>query len=210
MTHFSIPYSRIAEIPAPATYEIRSGEWWLHGSLENGEARSWGGRHIITINEATGHFTCEGGYGTFSYCWPALSRGSEGLHAFLYDVDFGYFMGKASKQPHRIADHDATVQSLKRELVRDRREGWLTKENARTLWTELVDADDGNTDEMVRTLYQDGGWSERFDCSDPSVMVDHPAMRRFWGEVWKPFAAEVLRPHWEAHRAVVEAAKVAA
>lgn len=209
MTHFSVPYSRIASIPAPATYEVRSGNWFLHGALEGGEARSWGERHIITLNEATGHFTCEGGYGTFSYFWPSPNRGKESLHAFLYDLEFDYFMGKASKQAYRIADHDATVRDLKKEICRDRRDGWLDKGKARELWNELRDADEGNTEEMVRRLYEDGAWSERLDCSDPSVMIDHPGMRRFWREVWEPFSAQILKPHWDAHRAA-QAEKVAA
>jgi len=196
---FSHAYQRITAIPAPATYEVRSGEWWLHGSLENGEARSWGERHIITLNEHTGHFTCEGGYGTFSYCWPSPSRGKESLHAFLYDVDFGYFMGKASKQPYRVADHEATLRSLRHEILRDRRDGSLEKAEAREFWADLEDADQGNTEEMIRRLYE-GDWSGRLDYSDPSVMVDHPGMRRFWDEVWTPFANEILKPHWDAHR----------
>jgi len=209
MTSFSVPYSRIAEIPAPATYEVQSGEWWLHGSLENGEARSWGERHIITINEATGHFTCEGGYGTFSYCWPSPARGPESLHAFLYDTDFDYFMKKSAKQPYRVADHDATVRDLRQRVVQDRREGWIDKADARELWTDISDADQGDTEGMIRSLYEYRRWMDRLDCSDPSVMIDHPGMRRFWKEVWEPFARQILKPHWDAHR-VTQAEKVAA
>lgn len=203
MTGICVPYLRIAEIPPPATYEVQSGQWWLHGSIEDGEVRSWGERHVITLNEATGHFTCEGGYGTFSYCWPAPNRGKESLHAFLYDVHFDYFMGKASKQPHRVADHDATVARLKRDICRDRRDGWIDKDNARELWRVVDWADEGDTAALVRNLYEDSDWSARLDCSDPSVMIDHPGMRRFWAEVWEPFAEQILKPHWDAHRAAV-------
>lgn len=207
MSDFSIPYHRISEIPAPATYEVLSGNWWLHGAIEGGEARRWTERHIITLNEATGHFTCEGGYGTFSYCWTA--RGGESLHAFMYHLGFDYFMEKASKQPYRVADHPATVRSLKAEICRDRRDGSITKGAARELWWDLDVADEGDTAAMIRRLYDDSEWSARLDYSDPSVMIDHPGIRRFWDEVWLPFAFGILKPHWDAHRAAL-AEKVAA
>lgn len=187
-------------VEGPKAYEVRSGSRYLQ-SLEDGEIRSWPDYHFILIDERTGHLMIEGGYGTFSYGWPAYGRGKVSLHAFLYDLHFDYFMGKAARQPYRVADFDATVHALQREILSDRRCRFLDRREARELWDDLDEARaDNDCDGMVRRLYDDSAWSARLDCSDPSVMRDHPGMVRFWDEVWRPFCEEVLRPHWIAHR----------
>lgn len=189
-----------SEVQGPRAYEVRAGERWLHG-LEDGEIRCCPEYHFIMIDERAGHFMVEGGYGSFSNSWPSYGRGERSLHAFLYGLDYGYFMEKAARQPHRVADRDATIQALRRELLEDRRHNWLDKTQARELWDTLDDATahSGTTEDLVRELYRDGEWYARLDCSDPSVMRDAPTMRRFWDEVWQPFRSEVLRPHWLEH-----------
>lgn len=200
MSLFVGPYLNIVEAAGPRAYEVRNGRRYLT-ALEGGEVRCWPEYHLILIDERTGYLTIEGGYGTFAYGWPSVARGAESLHSFLYKLHFAYFMGKAAKQPYMVADLDATITSLQRELLADRRCQYLEKREARDLWDHLEDADHDSADELVRSLYRDSGWSARLDCSDPSVMIEHPGMRRFWDEVWTPFAQEVLRPHWLQHQA---------
>lgn len=194
------PYLNIAEAAGPKAYEVRSGSRFLT-ALEDGEVRCWPEYHLILIDERTGYVTIEGGYGTFSYRWPSVARGPESLHSFLYDLNFDYFMGKAAKQPYRVADLDKTVAGLRRQLIEDRRRLDIDRREARDLWQALEDADHDGADQFVRALYDDAHWSARLDYSDPLVMVDDPGVRRFWAEVWKPFAEQVLRPHWLQHQA---------
>lgn len=200
MSMFVGPYLNIAEAQGPRAYEVRTGRKYLT-ALEGGDVRCWPEYHLILVDERTGHLTVEGGYGTFAYGWPNVARGPESLHSFLYDLEFDYFMGKASKQPYRIVDLDATMERLKRDLIRDRREGWLDKKEARDLWHGLECGGDNDSRSFVESLMRESGWCARLDYSDPSVMIDHPGMRNFWNEVWRPFAEEVLRPHWLQHQA---------
>jgi hypothetical protein len=182
----------------PKAYDVRSGERWLH-NLEDAEIRCWPEHHLILIDERTGHLMIEGGYGTFSYGWPNYGRGERSLHAFLYSLGFDYFMEKASRQPHRVIDVAATVRRLKEEIVEDRRRRDLEKSEARDLWDELESCESEHGRGFVDRLFEDRGWYARLDCSDPSVMVDSPTMRRFWDEVWSPFCEEVLRLHMLDH-----------
>lgn len=189
------PHFHCKEVPGPKAYEVRSGTRYLT-SIEDGEVRCWPEYHLILIDESKGYLSIEGGYGTFSYGWPNVVRGGRSLHSFLYSLDFYYFMEKASKQAHCIGDTEATVARLRREILTDRRQKWIEKDHARGLWDTLECASHDYASELVRELYHDREWSERLDYSDPTVMIDHPGMRRFWDEVWKPFCEDVLRPHW--------------
>lgn len=199
------PYLRVTEVqPTMRIYDVRAGSRYLHG-LEDGELRHHSDYHRIMIDEGTGFVSIEGGYGSFSYYWTA--RGGESLHAFLYDLDFDYFMGKASKKPHRVPDHDKTVAHLRRELLRHRRDkgNWLgstwAREEVRSMWDDLTrwaainDVENG----LVPKLYEDRKWSRFLDHNDPTVMRPCGALTRFWNEHWRPFCEEVLRPHWLQH-----------
>lgn len=193
------PYLTIREAKGPRAYEVRSGRQYL-SALEDGDVRQWSEYHLILIDERTGYVTIEGGYGTFAYGWPNIARGEESVHAFLYDLHFDYFMGKAAKQAWRVSDLDATLKELRGEIIEDRRRGDLDASDARQLWDDLEECEPcSSDDEFLRHLFDHGRWVARLDYSSPLVMIDHPAMRRFWNEVWKPFAEDVLRPHWLDH-----------
>lgn len=170
--------------PAPITYRIITQQ-----QMEDGTVSEWRECHLVSINEATGHVSIEGGYGTFSYVWRHI--GDRTLHHFLAGLDFGYFMEKAAKQTYRIADTDGTIAKLKREIIEDRRRNDIDKTVARQLWDDLEDHDvDSN---LVEYLYRTSGkWCERLDYTDPTIMVDHPATRRFWNEIWRPFCETTL------------------
>lgn len=198
-------HDRVTEVAGPRAYEVRTGARYLHG-LEDGEIRHWPEYHLFIVDERTGSLMIEGGYGTFSYAWPNRARDGESLHAFLYDLDFDYFMGKASKQPHRVNDDKRTLRELKVDLLKRRREegswsgGQWTKDVVREMWDDLLGWEsDYRGDDLVRKLFEDGAWSEFLDYSDPSYTKEHPGLRRFWDEVWATFRRQVLREHWLDH-----------
>lgn len=195
---------RVTEVQGPRAYEVRTGNRYLHG-LEDGEIRHWPEYHLFILDERTGSIMIEGGYGTFSYGWTSRGRDCS-LHAFLYGLDFDYFMTKAAKQPHRIVDHDRTVRELKKSLIESRRDAGLseratwTKRRVREMWDHLDSLEGDYRDkELVSRLYEDRDWYEWLDCSDPSYMQDAPCMRRFWDDVWETFREQVLRRHWLDH-----------
>lgn len=189
---------QIRELPAPKYYEVIYTQRWQG---KDGQ-RSWNERALVMIDEVKGHLSVESGYGNFSYIWGASGRSGESLHGFLYCLDFDYFMGKASTKPHRIPDHDRTLRELRRDLIRYRRDegnwigAWMTRETARSMWDDLDSYEaDYRGDDLVRKLYEDSDWSRFLDCSDPTCTMEDPGMRRFWNELWRPFAENVLR-HW--------------
>lgn len=188
---------QIRELPAPKYYEVIYTQRFQH---EEG-VRSWNERALIMIDDAKGHFSVESGYGNFSNIWGASGRGGETLHGFLYTCDFDYFMDKASTKPHRIPDYDATVLQLRKDLLQRRREAagwsrdWMTRERARSMWDDLERLQWDHADTMVRSLFEDSDWCQFLDYSDPTCTKEDPGLRRFWNELWRPFAENVLR-HW--------------
>lgn len=188
----------IRELPAPKYYEVVYTQRFQH---DDG-VRSWNERALIMIDDAKGLFSVESGYGNFSNVWGASGRGGETLHGFLYTCGFDYFMDKASTKPHRIPDWDATVRDLRKDLLQRRRDAggwsrdWMTKERARKMWDELNELEDYHAEEeLVRKLFDDSDWCQFLDYSDPTRTMESPALRRFWNELWRPFAENVLR-HW--------------
>jgi hypothetical protein len=193
----------IRELPAPKYYEVVYARRYRH---EEG-VRGWSERALIAIDETKGHLSIESGYGKFSFIWTAEGRGGESLHGFLYDLDFDYFMKKASTKPHRIPDHERTVRELRADLLRRRREAggwprdWMTKERAREMWDEIDywESDYQGAD-FVRKLFEDSNWAQFLDYSDPTCTMEDPGLRRFWEELWRPFAENVLRHWWLINR----------
>lgn len=189
------------EVQGPRAYQVTRRHPRLHG-LEDGEIRDWPETCLFIIDERTGQVMIEGGYGTFSYMWHARGRGEkESLHAFLYDLGFDYFMGKAAKEPVRIYDPERTQREMVKELLRDRWERNLDRDEARDLYETLAHAcaAHGHVDaerQFVSYLYEDTAWSRRLDCSDPTWTRENPRLRTFWDEFWRPFCQQILRPHW--------------
>lgn len=195
-------FDRVTEVQGPRAYEVRTGKRYLHG-LEDGEVRHWPEYHLFILDERTGSLMIEGGYGTFSYGWTSRGRDCS-LHAFLYGLDFDYFMKKASKTPHMVFDGERTVKAMRASVIEARRWRDLTKAQAADIWFDIdhyigdYPSDEnefyhsfGRCDSELHDFFCDGG---------PSLYTtEHPGMRRFWDEVWEAFREQVLRRHWLDH-----------
>lgn len=192
------PYNEIREMPAPKTYQIRSGRRYLKG-LEDGEVSYWPEIHTIMVDEGTGHVMVNGGYGVFAYCWPHPGRGDKSLHAFLYQVGFDYFMNKASTKPYMVADIPETLAGMKRDIIEERKRGWFGRERARDLWNAI---ENNLHEHMMESDFVESMWNDRVLCAhycdgSPSIsMKEDQGMRNFWNEVWEPFRMKVLKPYW--------------
>lgn len=184
----------IEEAPASRTYIVTTGDRYLHG-LEDGEIRCWPEVHTFILNETTGDVVVVGGYGTFAYCWTEHMRGSRNLHQFLSGISFDSFMRKAATRPYMVADIDATITAMKRELLAERRAGDLEKAEAKEIWDAIETClDAGQTrEEFLREMYDDRILYERYFDGEPHIIErEHDGMRRFWDEVWSAFKREVL------------------
>lgn len=201
----------VKEVQGPRTYQVKTGRQYLR-SLEDGEISYWPETHTFMLDESTGQIMIDGGYGTFSYCWPSYGRGAgRSLHGFLHGLSFDYFMNKASKQPYMVADIQGTYDEMRSTIIKERRNNWLEKDHARKLWDALEDLSGGMTeDEFVHRLYEDPILYSHYCDGGPTIKnVEHGGMRRFWDEVWTVFRDEILAPWAENDRIAREEAKTA-
>jgi hypothetical protein len=92
---------------------------------------------FVYIDETTGVFACYSSFGSYNYCWTHI--GTRTLKEFLLDLDFDYFMGKTRGLAYKQFSADATLTGIKEYIIEGRRDGWISKEVARTAWEEAVD-----------------------------------------------------------------------
>jgi len=184
----------IREMPAARTYVVTTGERHLHG-LEDGDIRCWPDTHVFMLNEATGDIAVHGDHGTFAFCWTESMRGGRTLKAFLANLSFDYFMTKASTKPHMVADIDATIVRMKREVLEERRSGELDKAAAKEIW-DCIDLylDPGQSrDEFLRELCESSTLYDHWSDGGPNVVErEHEGLRRFWDETWRAFRRDIL------------------
>lgn len=197
------PIATVAEVPAAVTFEVITGSRYLHAleQPDNGQdqIRSWRERSRFSIDEATGLVQAETEYGTFSYYWPPAYR-SEDLFTFLAHLDFYYFMGKAAKQPHRVLDLPRTLAELRRDIIRDRRDGSIGRAAARDRW-EGLDRLDGEApqsgDAFMRIWHDISELADWLYGADVSYHeMDHGGARYFWDVIWAALiGSDAFRRH---------------
>lgn len=189
------PVRQVRERPAPVMIEVITGNRWLN-SLEpmkdKDQVGAWRERSLFTLDEASGLVTAETDYGSFSYFWPPAHR-SRDLFTFLADLDFGYFMGKAAKQPYQELDLERTMRVLRTELVEARRRNNCTRAEARDRWTALAEIDADNPrseDEFLRRWYDDRDLVRWYDGELPPLYSrDTFGARHFWDVIWATLIA---------------------
>jgi hypothetical protein len=188
------PHQSVEETSPTRTYEVVTGDRYLHG-LEDGAIRCWPDRHVFMLNEETGDIVITGDRGTFVGHWSLQMRGGKSLASFLADLNFDYFMKKTAKQPYMVADIDATIGRMRRDLLKDRRDGGIEKAVARDIWETMdlcLDPGQGR-EEFEAAVYGDGTLYERFSDGGLHVVeVEHAGTRIFWDEVWSVFRRDVL------------------
>lgn len=188
---------------ASETYAISTGTIHLHG-LEDGELRRWSDHHIVTLSEETGLVVAHGDFGTYAHSWPPSHRPGRTLHEFLAGITFDQFMTKASTAPHMRADIAATVATMRRELIAERRADTISRADARNLWTLIADdlehLDDENA--FIEAIWRDRDLTRHYYDGDPPYVARVPKeiAVRFWNEVWETLRRDVLLPAVRAKR----------
>lgn len=84
---------------------------------------------IIVIG-SDGYFSTVSDYGNYAYRWT--NPGCE-FRKFLVGVNAGYLIGKLHGRPDEY-DGDETTKAIREEIVRRRRDGTWTREEAREEW----------------------------------------------------------------------------
>lgn len=153
---------------------------------------------FIYVDEDTGVFSCYSSFGTYAYCWTHI--GERTLKEFLTNLDFGYFMGKTRKEYLRF-DPEATVRGIKDYIIEQRQGGSLTRDEARSAWSDAEDLWHGNAAEFFNDLCSSNALMDLYGGDYCDIARERPDSdsRGFWKIIWPEFTAAALRAI-EAHR----------
>ena len=81
------------------------------------------------------------------------------VEQFFIECNNDYLIGKLSDIPSMIVDEDELQNGLKREVIRLRREQYLTRDAARELFDKADDVHDIHDDhELIVAVYGDDWW----------------------------------------------------
>ncbi|GLC32904.1 hypothetical protein [Clostridium omnivorum] len=127
---------------------------------------------IITIDENGGLFNAQSDYGSYSYSWP--NHGRKSFKHFILELvrDKSYFLGKVADDKYYYDEE--TEKAWKEQIIEDRQNGYLSKDEARELWDEVVEFD-----------YYTSGESIQHQCYENDVVC------KYYGEPWEAF--EIVR-----------------
>lgn len=158
-------------------YQVRSGE----GSLAWGDITLICGTHSVS-------FVATSDYGTFDYRWTHCGGDPK---KFLCKLDFQYAMKKLTGGKLYIPDPSKYGDEIKESIINSRKEEGLTKEQARTAWSEMLSILDeySEGDLFFHALYDHELFDKVFgdyEYMPRATQPDHCAVD-FWNEIWKPF-----------------------
>lgn len=173
-------------------YRIRSngGEWAtiaLTNYESHGESGMRYGGEIMILST----------FGNFAYHW---SHCGVPFKQSLQKMDFSYFMNKAHGPNYRIYDGPGTFQYLLTRVFNLRREGQLTKQEARDLYIAFkASRDEAETslNDFVRVVLEETeilpAKKQRYfeEPYEYEVQRQDPQLLGFWKEIWPEFVKEL-------------------
>ena len=136
--------------------------------------------------ESTGRVFLVTAWGSWSYCWTHI--GEKTLQKFLGGLDIGYAGGKFLGSSLYEHSPESTLQAIRETILRDRREGGLTKAEAAEEWEHAERLEQGH--------YMDfREWCENssMDCAyefSRKEMVG--TWESFWNRIWVPKIQPIL------------------
>jgi hypothetical protein len=172
-------------VPDDAPHPRRHPRWWNFGHAGSFEITPPTHLQVRGTNTRGCGFTLElhengllvvhGEFGVWRYRW--WSRGGpRSLAAFCLNIDQGYAYGKLCNLP-RQDDYDATAAGVKALIIELRKDGEMSKADAREEWDKLESCD--SSEEWMQTTDFDAPWEHT--CTMPD-----PTFRDFWETTWVP------------------------
>ena len=151
----------------------------------------------ITIRSWTegGAIDIQSDWGSYSYSWSSI--GERSFKAFLLQVDYSYFMGKCISNHGQQFSPEKTIEKLKQDIFKARREDEIDKAVARDCYDALESNFDTHMNEGVfaERLWQTPIITEIY-YSDPHniefITVDDYQAKAFWTEAWPKFC-EIIK-----------------
>lgn len=167
-------------------YTVRNGFAWAHifvrhgvGETNAGDPRGWVNVSILSD------------YGSFGYCWSHI--GGRPWQKFLREVGFDYAMQKMMGDRFKVPMDLHSAGNKVREIVIDgRRNGSMSKDDARALWDALDYCDDQAS--FLRDLDEhSSGAMYRNELFYSNWEEANPQAVGFWREIW-PHFLDVIDP----------------
>jgi hypothetical protein len=162
------------------------------------ENRWWA---TIMIEECSGLLAIQSEYGHFSHYWGTAGRAKGNTfkqELLRFGVD--YVQNKLSYNDNlgRYFNFDKTIERIKHDIIERRREHYITKEDARLYWEEMLEIEDcDTTDEFGHQIFSKdelcGGFYSNDYHAIPTVTEDHPRLVKFMKEIYPIFKAELLK-----------------
>ena len=135
-------------------------------------------------------------YGNYANTWYAIGSGP--FRKFLCGVDMGYFFNKCLGNAYLEFDCEATIREIRKDIIRDRREGNIEHDAAREIWESLDDLDTNSAYGMLAEMGEDAFdyMVDELYGHDRSMLpnITRPKCdcTNFWQQIW-PCACEVWR-----------------
>lgn len=162
------------------------------------ENRWWA---TIMIEESSGLLAIQSEYGHFSHYWGTAGRvkGNTFKQELLrFGID--YVQNKLSYNDNlgRWFNFDKTIDRIKQDIIESRKEHGITSEEARLYWNEMLEIEDcDTTDEFGHQIFAKDDLCGKFYCNDyhaiPTIVEDHPRLRKFMEEIYPIFKAELTK-----------------
>lgn len=169
-------------------------------SLPKGED-SWS----IVFVDSTGCVAVLSDYGDWCYRWVTKHCGFDDFRKFLVQADWGYVamkLGLGREDALRVYDGEATRKNIRRRIREARRDGSLSKKQARDEW-ELAGSDiEDNGLVGFHEWYQHTKFSDAYECA--VYRMSHGL--HHWVTVSFPRLKEVLRAELAAEKTSSEGA----
>lgn len=176
-------------------YEIRHAGEWANIMLAIWDRPSMTGSGMEIAHG--GEIAIHSSFGSWAYTWTACGVS---FKRFLCGIDFDYAFTKFMGARLRKFDGEATLNQIKREIIRQRRQTDLSAESAREVW-ELVDWGSENIEGSNPTAYghemQEIGEALSFNhpmreyfldpCAWPNVTRYDEQAVGFWRDIWPEF-----------------------
>ena len=153
----------------------------------------------IFLDDLLGQISIQSDYGSYSYWWSKNGRGTETLKEFLSRTNDGYVMDKfgyGGKNDHFFSQK--TVDRIKEEILRNRRNKQINKAQARKCYEEIeeLDSDCNTSQELYSQLdrWADTTMELIYNNSPydiPWVNDTHPHLQAFMKEVWPLFIGQI-------------------
>lgn len=125
-------------------------------------------------------------YGDWSYWWG--HRGSASTATFLAQLDCDYMCHKLLGSHSQEIDTQRTYRAMQDAVLQARRDGLLTKDEAREEWDRVQDFEGG--DRSFEMWVQDSALDDAYEYKCHKLSSD---WQNFWDRLWVPHVKPALQ-----------------